>query len=77
MKFEEQNGFVKLILCKNRHQFHYIRSQKSTYKSMSSRVATHNLQFFNFLNDYMQILSSNLHREKNNKKSLRRAHTLS
>jgi len=46
MKFEEQNGFMKLILCKNRHQFHYIRSQKSTNKSMSSRVATHNWQFF-------------------------------
>jgi hypothetical protein len=44
MKIEEQNGFVKLILCKNRHQFHYIRLQKSTNKSMSSRVATHNLQ---------------------------------
>ncbi len=45
MKFEEENGFVKLILCKNRYQFHYIRSPKSTNKSMSSRVATHNLQF--------------------------------
>jgi hypothetical protein len=46
MKFEEQNGFMKLILHKNRHQFHYIRSQKPTNKPMSSRVATHKWQCF-------------------------------